>query len=83
MFSATLKEAMTYHAMDEQKKNDCQDDGKSKDEIQLFRSLRGQCFDYRDILQQVRRKAVPLLQVGRAVVGDPDLAVNIFPDQNL
>jgi len=33
VFSATLKEAMTYHAMDEQKKNDCQDDGKSKDEI--------------------------------------------------
>src|ERR1700691_2068253 len=35
------------------------------------------------ILQQLLRNAVPLLQIGWAIVGSPDPPASIFPNQNL
>ena len=50
---------------------------------ELLASLRGQCFDYRDVLQQLLRQTMPLLQILGAVVREPDLPLSIFRDQNL
>jgi uncharacterized protein (DUF2141 family) len=42
-----------------------------------------QHFNHADVRQQFRRETVPLLQIGRANIRDPNLALAIFPDQNL
>jgi hypothetical protein len=50
---------------------------------ELFASFGGQSFHDGNILQQIRRQIVAFLQIGRAVIGDPNLSLSIFPDQNL
>ena len=49
----------------------------------LLRRLRCQRLHHRDVLQQLRRYTMPLLQICRTVVGNPDFPIGIFPDQNL
>src|SRR5207237_7482948 len=49
----------------------------------LFRGLLRQCFDYVNVWQHLRWQVMPLLQIGQAVVSDPNFPLSIFPDQNL
>ena len=56
-------------------------------QMQLLAELSGrfrcQRLHHCDVLQQLLRYAMPLLQICRAVVGNPDFPMGIFPDQNL
>src|SRR6266403_1831930 len=49
----------------------------------LFRRFRRQCFDDRDVWQQLRWQLVPRLQIDGTVVRDQNFSQNVFPDQNL
>src|ERR1700730_5791757 len=49
----------------------------------LFRRLLRQCFDYRDVWEQLRWQVVPFLQVGSTIMSDPNFALSVFPNQNL
>src|SRR4051812_10221739 len=49
----------------------------------LFTGLGRQRSHYPDILKQLLRYVVSAAQVFSAVVGDPNLRVTVFPDQNL
>jgi len=51
--------------------------------IDLLRRLDRQRLHHRDVLQQLLRYAMPLLQICRTVVGNPDFPIRIFPYQNL
>src|SRR5205814_609970 len=46
----------------------------------LLTQLRYQCFHDANVLQQVLRQSVPLLQVGRGIVREPDFPLRILPD---
>src|SRR5450432_342625 len=55
----------------------------SRDSFLLRGGLRRQCFNSGNILQKILRQAVPLFQIDRAVIRDPNFSLTIFPDQNL
>jgi hypothetical protein len=56
--------------------------GAIKNLFNLFCSLGCKRFDYGYVLQQFPRQAMPLLQIYRAVIGNPDFSLVIFRDQN-
>src|ERR1700722_2624549 len=49
----------------------------------LLRNVGRQCLHEADILREIRRQPVPLRQIFRAVVGDPDFPLVILPNQDL